>query len=152
MNFQIGFPIDAGCPDLSFIVITRLTIADSHSCTGGGTSGLRENGGAAYVFRRASTTIQHKYRYEFTPIPMPNSKIRPDNLCDVGYSDTGACALALAQYKIQQKATRNAPLLLISCAFVPHPPQQGLRNIVIEKVTPDNTNFGSRYIPTVMIF
>ncbi|BBM83058.1 HEAT repeat domain-containing protein [Candidatus Uabimicrobium amorphum] len=134
MDFRIGFPIDAGEKDLSFVTITRVVVANSHFCTGGQGSGLRENSGAAYVFRRALPEIQQKCRYEFTPIPMPNSKTRPDNLCDVGYSDSAACALAITQYH-RQGRSYEVPLLLISCAFVAQPQQYGLKKIMLEKVT-----------------
>ena len=136
MNFRIGFPVDAGSRELSFIVATRVVLANSHFCTGGQGSGLRENSGAAYVFCRALPEMQQKCRYEFTLTPMPNNKVRPDNLCDVGYSDCGACALAVEQYYSQsQTNSPTTPLLLISCAFVAQPQQCALKNIMLEKVT-----------------
>lgn len=137
MNFRVGFPVDAGSRELSFIVTTRVVVANTHFCTGGQGSGLRENSGAAYVFCRALPEIQQKCRYEFTLTPMPNSKTRPDNLCDVGYSDSGACALAIEQYYNQTKSLA-APLLLVSCAFVAQPQQYALNNIMLEKVTGPN--------------
>ncbi|WP_372370678.1 HEAT repeat domain-containing protein [Candidatus Uabimicrobium sp. HlEnr_7] len=139
MDFRIGFPVDAGSADLSFIVTVRLTIAESHFCKGGGASGLRENSGAAYVFKRTQLDIQQKYRYEFALAPMPNNKTRPNNLCDFGYSDSAACALAIEQHRDSYpKKPTETPLLLISCSFVSQPQQQGLKNLLLEKVTTDD--------------
>lgn len=144
MRCRLGFPVDAGMPEASFIVIVNLRLARFHSCKGGGTSGLRENSGAALVFDLAPEHIRKEYRFEFETVPLPCASVRPDNLADAGLSDAAACALALAGYKPgEDRLETEGPLVLVSCAFAPHERNRGLYGVLLEKVARDRQGVAS---------
>jgi hypothetical protein len=137
-KFRIGFPVDGGTPELSFIVLIQIGLSKYHTCKGGEASALRANSGAAFVFERVPEDIRERYRFEFEPVPIGNTKTRPDNLTDVGYSDAVACALSIAKTSSQYNSSqpeKTTPLILLSCSFQPHEARQGLTGLLLEKVT-----------------
>lgn len=142
MRFLLGFPVDSGSVELSFIVLVRTIRAKYHWCRGGGKSELRTQSGARFAFEHAPREIQDQCRFEFEPLPSPSNERynKPDQLCNVGYSDAAACALAIAQYH-----PGGTPLeqlhrpVLISCSFAPnHQLNQGLSGLILDKVTHEN--------------
>lgn len=138
MGFRIGFPIDTGDLNFSSIVLVRAARAKYHWCRGGSCSELRDHSGAKFAFEHASSEIQDQFRFEFDPLPTPlNERYnRPDRLCDVGYSDSAACALALAQYQPEENFLVKDPIVLISCSFAPHHARnQGFERLLLDCVT-----------------
>lgn len=115
----------------------RLVRSAYHYCKGGKNSGLREGSGAAFVYERVPEHIHRQFCYEFEIIPHPPNiqDISPKYLCDVGYSDSVACALAVAQAQLGRATDTTAPLVLISCSFAPHACNQGLKNLVLGRVS-----------------
>ena len=134
--FRIGFPVDAGTAELSFMVLVRLCVGERHSCKHGGTSGLRDRSGAKFIFERCPGDIQKRYCFEFEIQPLTCPKIRPDTLCDVGYSDAAACAVAVALGE-RSGADQGGddPLVLISCACGYSNLGCGIANLQLERVT-----------------
>lgn len=53
-------------------------------------------------------------------------------MCDTGYSDSVASALALEMANREKK--KDAPLLLFSCCFAYSSRAQGLKNLILERV------------------
>lgn len=141
MGFRLGFPVDSGSLDYSFIVLVRAIRAKYHWCREGGKSELRPSSGAQFAFVRAPQEIQDQCRFEFEPIPTPPNQRynKPDQLCNVGYSDAVACVLAIAQYHPNSvsKTAQERPVL-ISCAFAPNQLNQGLSELLLDKVTQEN--------------
>ena len=136
MNYALGFPVDGGETSRSFIVKVAVKIAEKHYCEGGRASGLRPNSGGEFVFERAPLYIQNRYRFVFSPTPMPNATIRPDTIASCGYSDALACALAVEQTLCHQEQVRE-PLLLFSCSFMWSEKNKGLNHCALERVAND---------------
>lgn len=141
MKYRIGFPVDGGTVDLSYIVIVRTCEADLHSCKEGGNSELQPESGAAYVFQRLPEEVTKDYRYEFELIPKPESQSRfltPKNIINYGASDAVACALSVFQYISGKKPDDGSPLLLFSCSFMPQKKNKGMKGLILKKVTKKN--------------
>ena len=137
MSFRLGFPIDTGYLGTPSIVLVRASRAKYHWCREGGCSELRYHSGAKFVFEHAPSEIQDQFRFEFEPLPTPPNKRynKPDQICDVGYSDSAACTLAIAQYQPALESTEQKTVL-ISCSFSPnHYPNQGFSGLLLDKVT-----------------
>lgn len=133
MNFMIGYPVDGGNADSSFIVKLWIDTAKTHSCLGGAIGGLSRKSGAAFVWERVPEYIQDNYCYVFDPIKPEKQRCTPKNICDSGFSDAAACALAVAQ--CSQPTDSNPPLILISCSFCNQDRRLGLTGLKLEKVT-----------------
>ncbi|WP_372368110.1 hypothetical protein [Candidatus Uabimicrobium sp. HlEnr_7] len=136
MNYKIGFPVDGGCIEKTFFVEVQLRLSQKHYCTNGLSSRLRPKSGAEFVFNCAPLYIQNRYKFEFTPIPMPNPSTRPDTIADSGYSDALACAIALEKASCKQQ--QPSKLVLLSCSFLWHEQNHGLKNLKIERVINDD--------------
>lgn len=139
--FRIGFPVDGGTPETSFVVIAKLLRSVHHCVKGGRTSGLRDGSGALLVYERAPEHVRNQWCYEFELLPVPDNLLEqsPKYLCDFGYSDSVACALAVAQSQLgDSESLGQDPLLLVSCSFAPHAKNLGLTGLVLSKVTEEN--------------
>ncbi len=145
MNFCIAYPVDGGTPEDSHIVLVRTYRGQEHICQGGGRSGLRSNSGAAFIWERVASSFQQKYALEFSPLPLSNPHIKPENLSDCGDSDALACALAVGLRSSQKEEYLDPtkyPLILASCSFQLTNKKQGLRGLKLEAVT-DEKNLKS---------
>lgn len=132
---EIGFPVDTGNDKILHAVMVKMLRAEYHHCKGGGSSALRNNSGAFYIFERLSPEIKNQYSFEFTIVPDPGANSTPKSMCDVGYSDAVCCYLATSLYKVPSKIHGR---IFISCALVPQEKHLGLRNLQLEKVTNEN--------------
>ncbi len=139
IHFVVGFPVDGG--ELSYIVLVKARLARYHSCKNGGVSGLRAGSGAMFVWERLPLSIKERYRLEFEPvsISMPNANMKPDNLADTGYSDSLACAIAIAQYTMSPREDMaKDSLILFSASFFYQEISQGLEGLLIEQVSQED--------------
>ncbi|NUM34499.1 MAG: hypothetical protein HUU50_08145 [Candidatus Brocadiae bacterium] len=146
LSFLVGFPVDAGTPELSYLVLVRARLARYHSCKGGTTSALRQNSGSMFVWERLPQNIKERYRFEFETIPFSPPNARPDNLVDSGYSDSLASALAISYYASNpddQKSIKH--LVLFSAAFQYQEKNQGLDNARLEQISQEDSIESSAY-------
>ena len=146
--YCIGFPVDSGDPESSFIIkIKRRANADRHSYKIGqrilSIESLRVGSGAQYVFERVAGDIKRKYRFQFEVISQFEfpEKIEEEEIIDSGDSDGTACALAIHQ---NDASGADSHLILISCSLSIQDSDRGLVGNLLEKVTNEDSERDKR--------
>ncbi len=140
MSFRVGFPLDGGSLEHSLLVIPQLHLAQWHSCQPGDVSGLRTNSGASFIFQRVSSETREYFRFKFFLFSFLDQKIppdvRPDNLAQEGSSDAVACALAVAQHKLEAIPEKGS-FVVVSGGFQPQDQALGLAGLTCSPLVLD---------------
>ncbi|NUM34910.1 MAG: hypothetical protein HUU50_10220 [Candidatus Brocadiae bacterium] len=136
MGFRIAYPVDAGTPEDSFLVVVRKQKQRQHSIKSGGVSRLGNKSGASFVYERLRLDETSQYYFEFDIIGKDqpaNTRLNPEDIFGSGTSDAVACVLGFRQDR--DGSTGKDPLVCISCSLEFQDIAYGLDCLKIEKVT-----------------